>query len=99
LGCAVLLVGWIVPQPEESLRPWAFQAAVVPLLAAALVAFWPRSRLHRAADLDDRLGFGDRLTTAWTYRQSDQPIVRLQRADTIDRLHRRTAQTELRSKP
>src|SRR5260370_29635512 len=70
LGILVLLVGWIVPQPEAELRPWALEVAVPPVLAAAIVALWPRKRLRRAADLDTRLKFGDRLATAWSFRAS-----------------------------
>ena len=89
LASLVLLVGWIVPEPEEALRPWAFELAVAPLLAAAIVALWPTAHLRRAAELDGRLGFGDRLATAWAFRGSEQPIARLQRANAIDRLRKR----------
>jgi hypothetical protein len=99
LASAVLLVGWIIPQPESNLRPVAVELALAPLAAAALVAVWPRKHLRRAADLDERLGFGDRLATAWTFRSSEQAIVRLQRADAIERLRQRTAQTDLLWKP
>jgi hypothetical protein len=95
----VLVVGWLVPWPEAELRPWAAQLALPPLLAALVVALWPASHEHRAAALDGRLGFGDRLATAWAYRASYQSIVRLQRADAIARLARRSPRTDLTWRP
>ncbi len=99
VGGLVLLVGWVVPQPEEALRPWAFELGSAPLLAALLVALWPRRHIRRAAELDSRLRFGDRLTTAWSYRRSAEPIVALQRSDAIERLGHRSPRTELNWRP
>jgi hypothetical protein len=99
IAIAVLLVGWVVPMPESELRPWALELATIPLLAAAMVALWPMGHVRRAAELDARLRFGDRLATAWAYRNSDKPIVRLQREDAIARLGRRSPRTDLRWRP
>jgi hypothetical protein len=98
LGSAVLLIGWILPRPETDLRPWAFALGPAPMIAAALAALWPRKRLDRAAALDARLSFGDRIATAWAYRRSERAIARLQRNDTISRLGQREAHTDLRWK-
>ncbi len=95
LGSLVLAVGWVTPWPETELRPWALQAALPLLLATLIVAALPVSRLRRTADLDRRLGFGDRLATAWAYRGSSQSIVRLQRSDAIARLQARSPTGEL----
>lgn len=95
----MLAVGWVTPWPEAELRPWAFQAAVPLLLAALIVALLPARRLRRAADLDTRLGFGDRLATAWVYRDSSQSIVRVQRADAIARLEKRSPEKDLVWRP
>ncbi|HLZ28192.1 MAG TPA: hypothetical protein VKV73_12810 [Chloroflexota bacterium] len=101
LGVAslVLAIGWVSPWPESELQPWAAQLALPCLLVAALVGLWPVRRLRRAADLDTRLGFGDRLATAWIYRDSSQSIATLQRSDAISRLKDRSARTELRWRP
>jgi hypothetical protein len=95
----VLLVGWFVPEPESELRPLALELAVGPLLAAVIVALWPTRRVRRAAALDARLGLGDRLATAWAYRDADQPIVRLQREDAMTRLEQRSPRADLRWRP
>ena len=89
LATLVLLIGWLLPRPEAELRPWAFELAAGPLLAAVVVALWPRAHVRRAAELDGRLGFGDRLATAWAFRGSEQTIARLQRTNAIDRLRQR----------
>ncbi len=99
LGSLVLAIGWVTPWPEAELRPWAFQAALPPLLAALLVALFPVHRLRKAGVLDTRLGFGDRLATAWVYRASDQTIARLQRSDAIARLVNRSPQKDLVWRP
>ena len=90
-GIAVLLIGWLSPQPEDQLRPLAFALAVLPLLAVVVIALWPQAHLRQAATLDTRLGLGDRLTTAWAFRQSEDAIVRLQRADAISHLTKHSA--------
>jgi hypothetical protein len=95
----VVLVGWFTPIPEDDLRPWAVQLAPIPLLVAAAIALWPRPHLRHAADLDTRLRFGDRLATAWSLRASNQPIARLQRADTLDNLSQRLPTVELPWRP
>ena len=95
----VLAVGWVTPWPETELQPWAAQLALPLLLVALLVAVWPVRRVRRAADLDTRLGFGDRLATAWIYRDSSQSIAALQRTDAIERLTLRSARQELRWRP
>ena len=56
-------------------------------------------RLRKAAVFDTRLGFGDRLATAWTYRSSSQSIVQLQRADAIGQLAKRSPRTDLTWRP
>jgi hypothetical protein len=99
LAGLVLAVGWVVPWPETELRPWAFQAAAPLLLAALLVAAFPVRRLRKAAVLDTRLGLGDRLATAWVYRESTQTIVRLQRSDAIARLAKRSPQKDIMWRP
>jgi hypothetical protein len=99
LASSVLLVGWIVPQPESELRPWALQLMVVPLLTAAGIAVWPRRHALRAAELDTRLHFGDRLATAWVFHASDGKMVDLQRLDAIDRLRQRVPRTDLAWRP
>jgi hypothetical protein len=95
----VLVVGWVVPWPEAELRPWAAELALPPLLAALVVGLWPRSHHRRAAALDGRLSFGDRLATAWAYRASYQTVVRLQRADAINRLARCSPRADLQWRP
>jgi hypothetical protein len=95
----VLVVGWVVPWPEAELRPWAAQLALPPLVVALIVGLWPSGHHHRASALDSRLGFGDRLATAWAYRASYQSIVRLQRADAIARLARRAPRADLQWRP
>ena len=95
----VLVVGWVVPWPEAELRPWAAQLALPPLVVALIVGLWPSSHHHRASALDRRLGFGDRLATAWAYRASYQSIVRLQRADAVARLARRSPRADLKWRP
>jgi len=99
LASLVLVVGWVTPFPESELRPWAAQFAVPPLLAALLLSLWPATRLRKAAVFDIRLGFGDRLATAWTYRGASQSIVQLQRADAIARLETRSPRTDLIWRP
>jgi hypothetical protein len=69
------------------------------LLAALLLAVFPVRRLSKAAVLDTRLGFGDRLATAWVYRESNQTIVRLQRSDAIARLEKRSPEKDLVWRP
>jgi len=96
---AVVLIGWFTPIPEDELRPVAAQLALIPLVAAALVGLVPRRHIRRASELDSRLGFGDRLATAWAFRTSEQPIVRLQRADTLTRLGQRSPTRELQWRP
>jgi hypothetical protein len=98
LASAVLLVGWVTPIAESDLRPWAAAIAPIPLLVAAAIALWPRRHVDRAADLDARLVLGDRLTTAWAFRASDQPIAQLQRDEALARLRRRYP-AELRWQP
>jgi hypothetical protein len=90
VGSLVLAVGWVTPWPEAELRPWAVQAALPLLLAALIVALLPTRKLRKAGVLDTRLGFGDRLASALVYRDSNQSIVRVQRADAIARLGRRS---------
>jgi hypothetical protein len=99
LASLVLAIGWVTPYPESELRPWAAQFALPPLLAALLLSFWPATRLRKAAVFDTRLGFGDRLATAWTYRHSSRSIVRLQRADAIARLEQRSPEKDLLWRP
>lgn len=99
LGSLVLAVGWVTPWPESELRPWALQIAPSLLLGALMVAVLPVRRLRRAAVLDRRLGFGDRLATAWGYRESTQSIVRLQRSDAIEQLARRSPARDLKWRP
>jgi hypothetical protein len=99
LASLVLVVGWVTPYPESELRPWAVQFAVPPLLAALLLSRWPATRLRNAAVFDTRLGFGDRLATAWTYRHASQSIVQLQRADAIALLEKRSPRTDLIWRP
>ncbi len=99
LGSLVLAVGWVTPWPEAELRPWAFQAALPLLLAAVIVALLPTRKLKRAANLDTRLRFGDRLASAWVYRDSNQSIVHMQRADAIARLDKRSPEKELVWRP
>jgi hypothetical protein len=98
--CLVLLIGWATPIPEGDLQhPWAAALGVIPLLVAVGVALAPRGHIRHAAELDQRLGFGDRLATAWSFRDSEEPIVRLQRADALNRLAQRTPVRELRWQP
>jgi hypothetical protein len=99
VACLVLLIGWVTPWPESELRPWAAQLALPPLLVAFLIAIWPVRKGWRAAELDTRLGFGDRLATAWAYRGSSQPIVLLQRSDAIARLKTRSPRRALTWRP
>ena len=88
-----------MPWSEAELRPWAAQLALPPLVVALIVGLWPSGHHHRASALDSRLGFGDRLATAWAYRASYQSIVRLQRADAIARLARRAPRADLKWRP
>ncbi|MCA1644841.1 MAG: hypothetical protein LC797_04995 [Chloroflexi bacterium] len=99
LASLVLAVGWVTPWPEAELQPRALLVGLALLLAAFITAALPVRKLRRAAELDARLGFGDRLATAWAYRASSQSIVRLQRADAIGRLASRSAASELRWRP
>ena len=48
---------------------------------------------------DSGAGFGDRLATAWAYRESSQSIVRLQRTDAIARLDQRGPARDLHWRP
>jgi hypothetical protein len=86
VACLVLLLGWISPIPEADLHPWAAAIAAIPLLGAFGCAVFPRRHIHLAAELDQRLNLGDRLATAWSFRDSEQLIVRLQRNDATRRL-------------
>jgi hypothetical protein len=95
----VFLVGWMTPVPESDLRPWAAAVMLVPLLIALGIALAPRRHIRHAAELDQRLGFGDRLATAWSFRDSEQTIVRLQRADALHRLGQYVPRQELRWRP
>jgi hypothetical protein len=99
LGSLVLAIGWVTPWPESELQPYAAQLAVPVLGFALLVAVWPRRRARRAAELDTRLRFGDRLATAWAYRRADGSIVALQREDAITRLERRSPRSDLVWRP
>ena len=95
----MLAIGWVTPWPETELQPWAATAALPLLLVALVVAVWPARRIRRAANLDARLRFGDRLATAWAYRDSNQSIATLQRYDAITRLEARSPRGELRWRP
>ncbi|MGI9149239.1 MAG: hypothetical protein ACR2IK_22280 [Chloroflexota bacterium] len=101
LGVAsgVLAIGWVTPWPEAQLQPWALRLAVPLLVLALVVAVWPERRIRRAADLDRRLSFGDRLATAWAYRDSNASIARLQRTDAISRLASRSPRTHIHWRP
>jgi len=99
LASLVLLIGWVGPVPESNLRLWALDVLPIPLVGAVIVALWPRRHLRQAAHLDTRLGFGDRLATAWSLRTSDQPIARLQRNDALARLSERLPSKELPWRP
>jgi hypothetical protein len=99
LFSVVLAVGWATPLPEAELRPWAIKLALPVWLAGVLCALWPASTLRRAADLDVRLGLGDRLSTAWAFRDSVPSIVRIQRADAIASLARRSPARDLVWRP
>ena len=99
-ACAVLLVGWVTPVAESELRPFAAGVTLVPLLAAAAYALWPRRHIRHAAELDQRLSTsGDRLTTAWSFRQSEEFVVRLQRTDALQRLSQFAPERDLRWQP
>jgi hypothetical protein len=91
----VLLIGWLVPTPESELRPSAFAIGLIPLVGAIGFALLPRRHIRHAAELDQRLGLGDRLATAWSFRDSELAVVRLQRADSLDRLQQRSPAREL----
>ena len=99
LASAVLFIGWVTPLAEDVLRPWAAQAAIPPLLITAAIALWPSRRIRSAAAVDSRLGFGDRLATAWMFRAATQPIVALQRSDAIARLEKRSPRADLTWRP
>jgi hypothetical protein len=68
-------------------------------LTALLVPLIPVGVVSRASELDRRLQFGDRLATAWVYRDSSQPIVQLQREDAIARLTGRDPRRDLTWRP
>ncbi len=97
--CLVLLVGWVTPIPESDLHPWAAGVAFVPLLAAAAYALVPRRHIRHAAELDLRLGLGDRLATAWSFRGAEDLVVRLQRNDALLRLSEGAPERDLRWRP
>lgn len=99
LASLVLAVGWVVPIPEAELRPLAANAVIAALVAAFLVPLWPEPRRRRVADLDSRLRFGDRLNTAWSFRAATNTLVRLQRADAIRRLAKRSPAQDLTWRP
>ena len=93
------MVGWIAPVPEAELRPWAAEVALPAALAGLVVGLWPSTHRRRAAELDTRLGSGDRLATAWAYRAANQTVVRLQRRDAIARLSNRSPSLDLKWRP
>lgn len=99
LASLVLLIGWLVPRPETELRPLALEGALAVVLAAVIVGAWPGPHPRRAAQLDARLGLGDRLATAWAYRGQDRAILRLQRADAMASLGLRQPRSALRWRP
>jgi len=99
IASLVLAIGWVTPWPEAELQPYAAELALPLLLVALLAALWPSRRIRRAADIDTRLGFGDRLATAWVYRESTQSIAALQRSDAIARLGARSPRRDLRWRP
>src|SRR5439155_9081175 len=95
----VLAIGWVTPWPEAELQPLAARVALPLLPIALLMAVWPVRKIRRAANLDSRLSFGDRLATAWVYRNSNQSIATLQRSDAITQLESRTPRAALRWRP
>ncbi len=99
LASLVLLVGWVTPYPERELQPLAAQIALPPLLLALILGLWPARRLRQAAALDSRLGFGDRLATAWAFRLASEPIVELQRSDAIAHLQQLSPVDALKWRP
>ncbi len=98
-ACLVLLVGWVTPIAEAELRPIAAAVTLVPLLAAAGYAVWPRRHIRHAAELDQRLALRDRLATAWSFRESDDFVVRLQRTEALQRLGQLAPERDLRWQP
>lgn len=95
----MLAIGWVTPWPETELQPWAARLGLPLLLIALAAAVLPTRKIRRAADLDSRLSFGDRLATAWAYRESNASIAIVQRADTISHLEARSPRTDLRWRP
>jgi len=85
-ACLVLSVGWLTPFPINQLRPVALQLALPIVLIGVLIGLWPARRLHRASELDRRLGLKDRLSTAWLNRAVETPMAQLQRGDALQRL-------------
>src|SRR5207237_8327385 len=88
-----------VPRPDGDWRPSALVLSLLPIRPAAVVGLLPRHHRRTARQLDQRLHLGDRLATAWAFRDSDEPIVRLQRADALERIEHHAATTELRWRP
>src|SRR5205823_4464301 len=87
--CAVLSIGWLLPVPMNDLQPIALELALPVALLGAIVGLWPASMLRRAAQLDTRLNFADRLATAWLQRTHTQAMVEMQRSETLTRLAHR----------
>ena len=73
--CAVLSIGWLLPVPMNDLQPIALELALPVALLGAIVGLWPASTLRRAAQLDTRLNFADRLATAWLLQKEHRVTV------------------------
>jgi hypothetical protein len=73
--------------------------ALGPLLLGAGIGLWPHRHVRNAAELDNRLRLGDRLATAWAFRDSGSPILELQRTDALQHLQRHRPQTALVWRP